>query len=208
MLSKERDEDLYDADDAADDDTAACSDGYGYGAVNKDDNDDNRSSSRAVKRKRASVHANRTHETDSREAYGNYDNGSDSDCSSDDDDDDDDNNNNNNNNKSVHHKRKYKNSHQGSSTNNTDSRKERGANEKRRNWKNIKMTGKIQREDDEDSIITWEHVMYAIESNYKEIEKKGMNTKLFVHQDLPELKLTPGVIYRTQQRLLKLYGGI
>jgi hypothetical protein len=69
------------------------------------------------------------------------------------------------------------------------------------------MTGKIQREDDEDSIITWEHVMYAIESNYKEIEKKGM-TKLFVHQDLPELKLTPGVIYRTQQRLLKLYGGI
>lgn len=202
MLSKERDEDFNDADDA-DDHTAASSNGYG--AVNKDNNDDDRSSSRAVKRKRASVHMNHTHETDSSKAYENHENGSDSDCSSDDDDDDD--------KKSVHQKRKYKNSHQGNSTDNTDSRKEQGVrvtttgSEKRGKWKNIKMTGKIQREDDEDSVITWEHVMYAIESNYKEIEKKGM-TKLFVHQDLPELKLTPGVIYRTQQRLLKLYGGI
>ena len=201
MLSKERDEDCDndDNDGDGDDDTVACSDGYS--AVNKEDGDDDRSS-RRVKRKRANVNVNHANETNSSKAYANNENDTDSDCSSDDDDK-----------KSVLPKRKYKKSRQGSTDNssNTDSRKVRGrattGSEKRGNWKNINLSGKVEREDNEDSVITWEHVMYAVETNYKETEKKGL-TKLFVHQDLPELQLTPGVIYRTQQRLLKLYGGV
>ena len=80
-----------------------------------------------------------------------------------------------------------------------------------RTWKGrrkLKTLGECKRLDSEDSIIiTWEHVLHAIQTHSKELEAKK-ETKLLVHNDLPELKLTPGVVYRTQQRLLKLYRNI
>jgi len=78
-------------------------------------------------------------------------------------------------------------------------------------WKGrrkLKTLGECKRSDSEDSIvITWEHVLHAIQTHSKDLEAKK-ETKLLVHNDLPELELTPSVVYRTQQRLLKLYRNI